>query len=163
MSASSSGLPDPGGRVHSNLGNSDTKRRRKNDELNIWEKSLLESNEPVGVRYVILKPANETEKITENPFRIAKEIDKICGKVLDVNRLKSGDVLVKAKSLSQAKMLLNCKRLPITKTNIDAQEYGRLNQTKGKIYRHDFHFLTDEEIRTTNTKGERGVPSEETQ
>lgn len=41
---------------------------------------------------------------------------------------------------------MNSTMLPISKTNVKISDKTNLNQTKGKIFRYDFKFLTDEEI-----------------
>ena len=102
--------------------------------------------QPLGARYIIIKPFNTDKPITENPFRLASEIDKMAGKVLDVKRLKSGDILVRTQTSQQAADMLKFKQMPVSHTPIIVEDYGKLNQTRGKIFRYDFRTLSDQEI-----------------
>lgn len=98
-------------------------------------------------RFVVIKPVDPNHPIPVNPFKIGSDIDKMAGdKVLEVTRMRSGDVLVKAKSENQAKKILKFNQLPISKTHVVIEEHATLNSSRGKIYRYDFRYLTDDEI-----------------
>lgn len=154
MSLNSGGIGDPGGGFNilpldatefPPIRNIQNKRRRNNDD-SISSKVMYDGNEPHGVRYVLIKPADPNQPISENPFRLSADIDRMAGKVLDVNRMRSGEVMVKAKSFNQAKKIMAFKELPKSGTKVIIEEYAKLNQSRGKIYRHDFRSLSDSEI-----------------
>lgn len=73
-----------------------------------------------------------------------------------MSRLKSVDVLIKARSAQEAKTIEKFDQLPTSKTKVKIEEYSRLNQGKGMIYRYDFRTLSTEEI-LEGLKGQRVV------
>lgn len=128
------------------LGNVNNKRRRNADGSATKQVQIC-GGEPLGPRFVVIKSADPNHQLPVNPFKIGAEIDKIAsGKVLEVTKMRSGDLLVKAKSSAQAKKMLKCTNLPFSNTKVVIEEHAVLNRCKGKIYRYDFRFLTDEEI-----------------
>lgn len=73
-------------------------KRKKGNDGSSSLKVMYDQSEPVGIRYVLIQPTDPNNPISSNPFQLAKEIDTLAGKVLDVQKMKSGDVLVKAKT-----------------------------------------------------------------
>lgn len=154
MASNSGGPLDPGGGYsllphdateYPPLGKITNKRRRVNDG-SVQSKVMYTDAEPQGVRYLLIKPADPKAPIAENPFKLGMDIDRMAGKVIDVNRMKSGEIIVKTKSITQAKKIMKFNELPVSKTKVVIEEHKRLNQSRGKIYRYDFRSLTDEEI-----------------
>lgn len=135
------GLPldDSGFPSLNDTGNSTNGKKRKHDDP-------ARSPQQLGARYIIIKPFKPDQPITQNPFRLAEDIDKMAGKVLDVKRLQSGDILVKTQTSKQAAAMIKHKQMPVTKTPVIVEDYSKLNRAKGKIFRRDFCMLSDDEI-----------------
>lgn len=124
------------------------KRKRLDNGKPVRKISYAPSATPMGVRYVVLKPSEGAKPIISNPFKLANEINSILKeKVLDVSSMRNGDVLIKCRSADQSKKITQIKTLPISKHSVDIVEHEKLNSSKGKIFRHDFKSMSDEDIK----------------
>ena len=151
MAANSGGISDPGGGTRFSASNIPLDASEFSSIANAGEttkrrKDMQGTQQSLGPRYVIIKPLSSKSPISDNPFRLAADIDKLVGKVLDVKRLRSGEILVKTQTSVQAAKLIKCKQLPISKTSVIIEDYSKLNHSKGKIFHHDLKALEYQEI-----------------
>lgn len=80
-----------------------------------------------------------------SPFLIKKVIDSLCGQIDSCKKLRSGDILLKTKSATQATKLIQLISLS-NEIKVEVKEHNYLNYTKGVIYSNGLRNISEEEI-----------------
>jgi hypothetical protein len=105
--------------------------------------SLLENTNQLLFKFFIVK-LKDGNFHDYSPFLIHKSIESTIGRVKSVKKLKSGDLLIQADSVSQTVTLLDCKtlgNLPVSVT-----PHSTLNFSRGVISEPDLRLIPENEI-----------------
>ncbi|XP_073821267.1 uncharacterized protein [Musca autumnalis] len=99
-----------------------------------------------GPKYLLMSRIESEETLKGvSPFLIKKIIDCVCGEIEMCQKLRSGDLLIKTKTATQATKLIQIITLtPDIKVKVTEHSY--LNYTKGVIYSNGLRGISEEEI-----------------
>ena len=89
-------------------------------------------------REVLITGVNGEDLTKFNPFRIAKEIDIMCGQVEKVQYLKTGSLLITTNSVQQTKKLLQQQSLTLLNIPVKVTIAWNKLFSYGKIYAPEF-------------------------
>lgn len=111
------------------------------------DKTKYLKNMSLGPKYLLMSRVSTSNETLTNvsPFLIQKVIDSVCGEVDLCKKLRSGIILIKTKSFSQASKLICLVSLSPT-IKIEVTEHKTLNFTKGVIYTNELRYIPEEEI-----------------
>ena len=87
---------------------------------------------------VLISSMNDQDLTKLNPFKVAKEIDELCGQVTKVQYLKSGSLFITTNSSQQTQQLLKQHTLKISKIPIRVTIAWNKQLSYGKIYAPEF-------------------------
>ena len=94
---------------------------------------------PPHTRQILLTSSNPTVPITKvNPISLKDAIDSLCGPVDGVEYLRSGGIILTAKTLDQVRILLSAKSLPPCAPTIETSVAWSRQFSYGKIWAPEF-------------------------
>lgn len=106
----------------------------------------LFKNLTIGPKYLIMSRKDSEDTLKNvSPFLIKKVIDSLCGQIDSCKKLRSGDILLKTKSATQATKLIQLISLS-NEIKVEVKEHNYLNYTKGVIYSNGLRNISEEEI-----------------
>lgn len=111
------------------------------------DKSKFLKLQTIGPKYLVMKRIKSKETLVNvSPFLIKKVIDSLCGSEVELcKKLRSGDILIKSKSFTQAAKLITLTALSPT-IEVEVTEHSTLNYTKGVVFSYDLKKIDEEEI-----------------
>ncbi|XP_059226625.1 uncharacterized protein LOC131998380 [Stomoxys calcitrans] len=117
----------------------------KQPNFEIDNKKLFK-NYTIGPKYLMMSRTDSEETlINVSPFLIKKVIDSVCGEIEMCKKLRSGDILIKTKTATQATKLFQLISLT-NEIKVEVKEHNSLNYSKGVIYCNDLRGIPENEI-----------------
>lgn len=123
------------------------KRYRVDDFMPLPQTIQTEEHIP---RYLVASalPANETSEpkslASYNVFQIEKGLNHISKDYIEVNEMRSGDLMIKTPNLKVAEMFLKAKLIDVVPVKITLHK--TLNSTQGRIFSRKIINLSQEEL-----------------
>ena len=120
------------------------KRPRPNDPDSSSD-SDTENDSSVPPRFLVVHATDASKPLKSlSPFAISKAIEGVAGPPKNVQRLRSGDLLVEVERQAHAKNLLSCKMFVNVPVVVTAHK--TLNYKKGVVNSRDLAMCSEEEL-----------------